>query len=208
MAEIWTTASCKPGKIRCVHCGCRGLRCRSSVVPPVEFSQCTRCEPDLGQVVPKLRSKVGRTLGSAFCSKLLAGTVFLRRIVCARSLSLYCHDDRGGRSHISLGRVYELDLDMVHPRFLRAELRLSCINTIHRFARLPPFEPSLHSWYNNGSLSYENLTWMTAATCPCHPRTHVRVRPGGPSGAVQSRQGPTVAPRRIVQLYGGRLRYI
>ena len=94
MAEIWTTVSCKPGKIRRVHRGCWGLWRRLSVVPLVEFSQCTRCEPDLGQIVPKLRSKVGRTPGSASCSKLLAGTMFLRRVVCARSLSilLYRHE--------------------------------------------------------------------------------------------------------------------
>lgn len=53
--------------------------------------------------------------------------------------------------------------DQVHPRFLRAELRLSRINTIHRFTRLPPFDPYLRGWRNYGSLLRDNLAWMAAA---------------------------------------------
>jgi hypothetical protein len=40
-------------------------------------------------------------------------------------------------------RMHERDPDVAHPRFLRAELRLSRINIIHRFTRLPPFHPYL-----------------------------------------------------------------
>lgn len=54
--------------------------------------------------------------------------------------------------------------DRIHPRFLRAELRLSRINTIHNFTRLPPFEPYLRGWYNYGSFFRDNLTWMAATT--------------------------------------------
>jgi hypothetical protein len=54
--------------------------------------------------------------------------------------------------------------DKVHPRFLRAELRLSRINTINRFTRLPPFDPYLRGWRNYGSLFRDNLAWMAAAT--------------------------------------------
>lgn len=52
----------------------------------------------------------------------------------------------------------------VHPRFLRAELRLSRINTINRFTRLPPFKPYLRGWRSYGSLFRDNLTWMATAT--------------------------------------------
>lgn len=96
MAKIWTTVSCKPGKIGRVHCRWRGLRGRLSVVPPVEFPQCTRSEPDLGEVVPELGCKAGRTLDSGSRSDLLAGTVFLRRIVFARSLSIQLYRIRHG----------------------------------------------------------------------------------------------------------------
>lgn len=51
-----------------------------------------------------------------------------------------------------------------HPRFLRAELRLSRINTINRFTRVPPFDPYLRGWRNYGSLFRDNLTWMATAT--------------------------------------------
>jgi hypothetical protein len=105
MAKIWTTASCKPGKIRRVHRGCWGFRRRLSVVPPVEFSQCTRSEPDLGQVVPKLWGKVGKSLGSASRLNLLAGAALLRRFVCASlAVLLYRHErpllDNGHRTGV------------------------------------------------------------------------------------------------------------
>ncbi|KAK0745446.1 hypothetical protein B0T18DRAFT_488262 [Schizothecium vesticola] len=61
-------------------------------------------------------------------------------------------------------RMHKRDPDVVHPRFIRAELRLSRINTIHRFTRLPPFDPYLRGWRNYGSLFRDNLAWMAAAT--------------------------------------------
>ncbi|KAI6777685.1 uncharacterized protein J7T54_004195 [Emericellopsis cladophorae] len=53
------------------------------------------------------------------------------------------------------------DPSQVHPRFLRAELRLSRINTIHRFTRLPPFAPYLRGWRNHGSLFGDNLAYLS-----------------------------------------------
>ncbi|KAK4233242.1 hypothetical protein C8A03DRAFT_39064 [Achaetomium macrosporum] len=64
----------------------------------------------------------------------------------------------------ALLRTHERDPAAVHPRFLHAELRLSRINTIHRFTQLPPFEPYLRGRHNYGSLFRDNLTWMAAAT--------------------------------------------
>ncbi|KAK3373973.1 hypothetical protein B0T24DRAFT_282916 [Lasiosphaeria ovina] len=61
-------------------------------------------------------------------------------------------------------RMHERDPDVVHPRFLRAELRLSRVNIIHRFTRLPPFRPYLRGWHNYSSLFRDNIAWMTAAT--------------------------------------------
>lgn len=52
------------------------------------------------------------------------------------------------------------DPDNIHPRFLRAELRLSRINTIHRFTRLPPFQSYLRGWNNYSSFYRDNLAWM------------------------------------------------
>ena len=52
------------------------------------------------------------------------------------------------------------DPDSVHPRFLRAELRLSRINAIHRLTRLPPLNPYLRGWNNYSSLFRDNLAWM------------------------------------------------
>ncbi|KAI1101483.1 hypothetical protein F4804DRAFT_315866 [Jackrogersella minutella] len=52
----------------------------------------------------------------------------------------------------------------IHKRFLRAELRLSRINTINRFTRLPPFGPYLRGWRNYNSFFRNNLSWMTAST--------------------------------------------
>lgn len=61
-------------------------------------------------------------------------------------------------------RMHKRDPDVVHPRFLRAELRLSRINIIHRFTRLPSFDPYLRGWRNYGSLFRDNLAWMATAT--------------------------------------------
>jgi hypothetical protein len=61
-------------------------------------------------------------------------------------------------------RMHERAPNMMHPRFLRAELRLSRINTIHRFTRLPRFDPYLRGRHNYGSLFGDNLAWMAAAT--------------------------------------------
>lgn len=52
----------------------------------------------------------------------------------------------------------------VHPRFLRAELRLSRINTISRFTRFPPFQSYHRGWNNYSSFYRDNLAWMAAAT--------------------------------------------
>jgi membrane-bound metal-dependent hydrolase YbcI (DUF457 family) len=60
--------------------------------------------------------------------------------------------------------VKKYDPDKIHPRFLRAELRLSRINTISRFTHLPPFNPYLGGWRNYSSLFRDNLAWMAAAT--------------------------------------------
>lgn len=56
------------------------------------------------------------------------------------------------------------DPDKVHPRFLRAELRLSRINTIHRVAHISPLDPYLRRWYNYGGLFRDNLSCIAAAT--------------------------------------------
>ncbi|GAB1317485.1 Subtilisin-like serine protease [Madurella fahalii] len=64
----------------------------------------------------------------------------------------------------ALLRTHERDPPAVHPRFLRAELRLSRINTIHRFTQPPPFEPYLRDRHNYSSLFRDNLAWMAAAT--------------------------------------------
>ncbi|VBB80787.1 Putative protein of unknown function [Podospora comata] len=60
-------------------------------------------------------------------------------------------------------QVHERNPDVVHPRFLRAELRLSRINTIHRFTRLPPFHPYVRGRHNYSSLFHDNLAWMATA---------------------------------------------
>ncbi|KAK4096673.1 hypothetical protein N658DRAFT_335656 [Parathielavia hyrcaniae] len=61
-------------------------------------------------------------------------------------------------------RMYEREPNIIHPRFLRAELRLSRINIIHRFTSLPLFNPYLRGRHNYGSLFRDNLTWLTGAT--------------------------------------------
>ncbi|GAB1311989.1 hypothetical protein MFIFM68171_02199 [Madurella fahalii] len=55
-------------------------------------------------------------------------------------------------------QMYEHEPDAVHPRFLRAELRLSRINIIHRFTSLPRFNPYIRGRHNYGSLFRDNLT--------------------------------------------------
>ncbi|OAL53459.1 hypothetical protein IQ07DRAFT_641843 [Pyrenochaeta sp. DS3sAY3a] len=61
-------------------------------------------------------------------------------------------------------RIYQRDRTIAHPRFHRAELRLSRLNTIHRFTSLPLFEPYLRSRYNYTGFFRNNITWITAAT--------------------------------------------
>ncbi|KAJ6008549.1 hypothetical protein N7540_012525 [Penicillium herquei] len=56
------------------------------------------------------------------------------------------------------------DRTIVHPRFLRAELRLARLDTIHRLTQLPPFEPYLRHYWSYGSLFRENITLLSTAT--------------------------------------------
>ncbi|PFH61074.1 hypothetical protein XA68_18282 [Ophiocordyceps unilateralis] len=56
------------------------------------------------------------------------------------------------------------DVEKVHPRFQRAELRMSRLNTIHRLTGLSAFDPDVSSWNNYSSLFLDNLTWISAAT--------------------------------------------
>lgn len=58
----------------------------------------------------------------------------------------------------------EHEPENVHPRFLRAELRLSRINTINRFTRFPPLQSYHRGWNNYSSFYRDNLAWMAAAT--------------------------------------------
>lgn len=53
---------------------------------------------------------------------------------------------------------------LVHPRFLRAELRLARLDTIHRFTQIPPFKPYFRRYWDYGSLFRENLAWLATAT--------------------------------------------
>ncbi|KAK7414262.1 hypothetical protein QQX98_006859 [Neonectria punicea] len=55
-------------------------------------------------------------------------------------------------------------LDKVHPRFQRAELRLSRINIIHRITHITAFEPYLDGWRNYSSFFHDNLAWIAAGT--------------------------------------------
>lgn len=54
--------------------------------------------------------------------------------------------------------------DDTHPRFHRAELRLSRLDNIHRFTQLPLLEPYLRDRRNFGSLFRDNITWLATAT--------------------------------------------
>jgi hypothetical protein len=44
--------------------------------------------------------------------------------------------------------MYEREPNIIHPRFLRAELRLSRINIIYGFTSLPLFNPYLRGRHN------------------------------------------------------------
>jgi len=50
-------------------------------------------------------------------------------------------------------RMHEHNPGVVHPRFLRAELRLSRINTISRLTSLPLFNPYVRGRHNYGPVS-------------------------------------------------------
>ncbi|KAG7286655.1 hypothetical protein NEMBOFW57_008966 [Staphylotrichum longicolle] len=60
--------------------------------------------------------------------------------------------------------MYEHYPAVVHPRFLRAELRLSRINTIKRLTSFPLFEPYIRGRHNYSGLFRDNLAWMATAT--------------------------------------------
>jgi len=62
-----------------------------------------------------------------------------------------------------LVEMHDRNPDMVHPRFLRAELRLSRIDAIHRLTRLPPFRPYIRGWRSYSTLFRDNLAWMATA---------------------------------------------
>ncbi|KAK0754457.1 hypothetical protein B0T18DRAFT_434844 [Schizothecium vesticola] len=51
-------------------------------------------------------------------------------------------------------------IEVVLERFHRGELRLSRLNTIHRFTQWPPFNPYFRTWRYYGDIFYGNLTWM------------------------------------------------
>ncbi|KAF5581271.1 hypothetical protein FPCIR_10264 [Fusarium pseudocircinatum] len=52
----------------------------------------------------------------------------------------------------------------IHPRFLRAELRLSRINTISRLISIPSFNPYYREWRNYEDFFKDNLSWLAAST--------------------------------------------
>ncbi|KAL5358355.1 hypothetical protein BJX96DRAFT_146391 [Aspergillus floccosus] len=56
------------------------------------------------------------------------------------------------------------DRKLIHPRFLRAELRLARLDTLHRWTQMPPFEPYLRHYWNYGGLFHENITFLATAT--------------------------------------------
>ncbi|KAH8902933.1 hypothetical protein BR93DRAFT_987608, partial [Coniochaeta sp. PMI_546] len=57
-------------------------------------------------------------------------------------------------------RLHEHSPHTIHPRFLRAELRLCRINTIHRLTRFPHFDPYISGRQNYTSFFRDNLAWM------------------------------------------------
>ncbi|EFX04725.1 subtilisin-like serine protease [Grosmannia clavigera kw1407] len=56
------------------------------------------------------------------------------------------------------------DDSRIHQRFQRGELRLSRVNTLHRFTRLSLFDPYFRGWSNYSSLFLDNFAWMAGAT--------------------------------------------
>jgi hypothetical protein len=54
--------------------------------------------------------------------------------------------------------------DKIHPRFLRAELRLSRINAIHRTSKLLFAQAYFGGWNNYSSFFRDNLAWIAAIT--------------------------------------------
>jgi hypothetical protein len=56
------------------------------------------------------------------------------------------------------------DPDKVHPRFLRAELRLSRINTIRRLSCLSGLDPYLYGRHSYSAYIRDNLAWMVITT--------------------------------------------
>jgi hypothetical protein len=61
-------------------------------------------------------------------------------------------------------RMHEHDPGALHPRFRRAELRLSRLNTISRLTSLPLLNPYFRGRYTYGSLFRDNLAWMATTT--------------------------------------------
>ena len=57
--------------------------------------------------------------------------------------------------------TFSHDPSLLHPRFHRAELRLSRINTLSRLTRLRPYARGRHSY---GSFFRAHLAWVSAAT--------------------------------------------
>lgn len=60
--------------------------------------------------------------------------------------------------------IAQHDPDKVHPRFLRAELRLSRINAIHRTRKLLFAQAYFGGWNNYSSFFRDNLAWIAAIT--------------------------------------------
>lgn len=85
MAEIGAAASSEPHESRGIDVGCFGLSSGLFVISPIELSQCTRCQPNLGKTIPELRWEV-RRLDSGL--DLLGRTVVLGELVCGLSLSI------------------------------------------------------------------------------------------------------------------------
>ncbi|KAK5988806.1 hypothetical protein PT974_10298 [Cladobotryum mycophilum] len=54
--------------------------------------------------------------------------------------------------------------DLMHTRFLRGELRLSRINTMHRLMRLSPFAAYFGRWTNYSTFFRDNLHWIAGTT--------------------------------------------
>ncbi|KAK4656872.1 hypothetical protein QC762_0040050 [Podospora pseudocomata] len=108
-------------------------------------------------------------LDPAFCHSNLqcpdgsTSTSPTKRASCLEMKMTRQSNGQTGRPWPGTPQVHERNPDLVHPRFLRAELRLSRINTIHRFTRLPPFHPYVRGRHNYSSLLHDNLAWMATA---------------------------------------------